>query len=177
MRAESDVVLIALGSNIEPELNLPRASARLAGCMTILAASRVYESAPVGAPGTPPFLNAVLRVETRRGPRTLKFEILRAIEAELGRRREPDRNAPRTIDLDLVLYGDRVETALDLTLPDPDLARFPHLAVPAADVAPETRHPATGRTLAAIAAALDSTLVVRPDVLLVTPRPARADDL
>jgi 2-amino-4-hydroxy-6-hydroxymethyldihydropteridine diphosphokinase len=167
MPGDSDVVLIALGSNIEPELNLPRAAARLAARMDILAASTVYESAPVGAPGTPAFLNAILRVHPRLGPRTLKFELLRAVETELGRRRSADRNAPRTIDLDLVLFGDRVESAHDLRLPDPDLARFAHIAVPAADVAPDARHPVSGQTLAEIAASLSSTLVERPDVALV----------
>lgn len=166
MPGDSDVVLIALGSNIEPELNLPRAALLLASRLEILAASPVYESAPVGAPGTPVFLNAILQVDARRGPRTLKFEILRVVETELGRRRSANRNAPRTIDLDLVLFGGRVESAYDLRLPDPDLVRFPHIAVPAADVAPEARHPVKGRTLAEIAASLPSALVERSDVAL-----------
>ncbi len=167
MPTESDVVLVALGSNIEPELNLPRAASRLAERTEIVAVSAVYESAAVGAPGTPAFLNAVLRVDARRGPRTLKFEVLRVIETELGRRRSSDRNAPRSIDLDLILFGRRVESAYDLRLPDPDLARFPHLAVPAAEVAPESRHPITGQTLAEIAASVSSSLVERGDVALV----------
>lgn len=167
MPRESDVVLVALGSNIEPGLNLARAASVLAGRIEVLATSPVYESAPVGAPGTPAFLNAILRVHSRLGPRTLKFEILRAVETELGRRRSADRNAPRTLDLDLVLFGARVESAYDLTLPDPDLARFPHIAVPAADVAPEVRHPVTGQTLAEIAASLSSELTERPDVELL----------
>ena len=171
------LLLVALGSNIEPELNLPQAAFKLARRTEILAVSTVYASAPVGAPGTPPFLNAVLRLGSRLGPRTLKFEILRAIETELGRRRSPDRNAPRPIDLDLILFGDRVDSAYDLRLPDPDLTHFPHLAVPAADVAPEVRHPITGQTLAEVAAALSSTLVARPDVVLVESGVATGTDL
>ena len=77
-----------------------------------------------------------------------------------------DRNAPRTIDLDLILFGARVEKARDLELPDPDLVRFAHVAVPAADVAAELEHPVTGETLASIAAGLPSNLVERPEVRL-----------
>jgi len=164
---DSSAVLIALGSNIEAAVNIPRAAELLASRLAIVACSKVYESPPVGAPGTPAFLNAVIRVVSPVGPRTLKFELLRAVELELGRRRTADRNAPRTIDLDLILFGARLEEAYDLVLPDPDLAGFAHVAVPAADVAVELEHPVTGETLASIAAALPSNLVERHDVRLL----------
>lgn len=82
--------------------------------------------------------------------------MLRAIEAVLGRVRTADKNAPRPIDLDIALWGDRVieDRAAGLVIPDPDILRWPHVAVPLADVAPDWVHPADGRTLAAIAAGL-----------------------
>lgn len=160
------VVLVAFGSNLDAARNLPRAAELLGRRVEILAASAIYESPPVGAPGTPVFLNAVVRVATRLGPRTLKFDVLRSIESALGRRRTADRNAPRPIDLDLILYGERSETALDLTLPDPELLGAAHVAVPAAEVAPETRHPLDGRSLGEIAATLDAPLTPRRDLVL-----------
>lgn len=167
MAAIESMVLIALGSNIEPEAHLPRAAELLARDVEIVAASPVYGSPPVDAPGTPGFLNAVLRVRTSLGPRSLKFGLLRALEGQLGRRRSRDRNAPRSIDLDLVLFGNRVEEAQDLTLPDPALLVEAHVAVPAADVAGDSVHPVTGASIAQIAAGLDSRLIERPDVVLV----------
>ena len=161
------VVLIALGSNIEPEENLPRAVELLALDIEIVAASAVYACPPIGAPGTPEFLNAVLSVRTRRGPRGLKFAILRAVESRLGRRRGSDRNAPRTIDLDLVLFGDRVEMASDLVLPDPALLTEAHVAVPAADVAGDVLHPEAHVTISQIASGIESRLSARADVILV----------
>jgi len=166
MCAERPVVLIGLGSNIDAESNLPRAAKMLAESLEVIAASPVFESAPVEAPGTPEFLNAVIRVETALGPRSLKFGVLRAVERRLGRVRIADRNAPRTIDLDLVLHGDRVASDCDLILPDPDLDRFAHLYVPAAAVAPEACHPRTGETMREIADRLRSDLRVRDDVRL-----------
>lgn len=160
-------ILIALGSNIEAESNLPQAARMLARRLEIVALSAVYESPPVGSPESPPFLNAVIAVGSRLGPRSLKFGVLRDIEARLGRRRRRDRNAPRTIDLDLVLYGDWVETAHDLTLPDPDLATQAHIAVPAAEIAGQLAHPRTGLLLAESAVALELRLTERPDVKLL----------
>jgi 2-amino-4-hydroxy-6-hydroxymethyldihydropteridine diphosphokinase len=163
---DGTVVLVAFGSNLDARRQLPRAAELLAGRVEILAASTIYESPPIGAPGTPSFLNAVVRVAPRWGPRTLKFDVLRSIEHALGRRRTADRNAPRPIDLDLVLYGDRLETALDLTLPDPDLLTAPHVAVPAAEAAPAARHPLDGRILRDIAAAFEGALTPRRDLTL-----------
>jgi 2-amino-4-hydroxy-6-hydroxymethyldihydropteridine diphosphokinase len=145
---------LALGSNVAPERHVPAALAQLAACLEVLAVSPIYESAAVGAPGTPAFWNATALVATELPPAELKHAVLRRIEAELGRVRSADKNAPRTIDLDLVLYEDLVLEEPGLRLPDPDLERYPHVAVPLADLAPELRHPVTGETLAAIAARL-----------------------
>jgi 2-amino-4-hydroxy-6-hydroxymethyldihydropteridine diphosphokinase len=166
MTGDQPTVLVALGSNIDPAANLPRAVRLLAQRVEILQASKVYSSPPVGAPGTPEFYNAVLRLAPRFGPRSLKFGVLRAVESELGRRREGGRNAPRTIDLDLVLFGDRVEHSRDLELPDPDLVSQAHVVVPAAEIAGSVVHPVAGVTLAELAARLESRLTVRSDIAL-----------
>jgi len=145
--------VVALGSNIEPRTNLPWALQELQKQLSVTAVSHLYETVPVGADGVPTFLNAAVRAETRRPPAEIKWRVLRPLEAELGRVRTDDRNAPRTLDLDLVLYG-RLELrdpAQGLMLPDPELLTRAHLALPAADVAGELIHPETGRTLAEIA--------------------------
>ena len=73
-------------------------------------------------------------------PEQLRDE-LRRIEAEQGRQRGPDRNAPRTLDLDIVYYGDLVCEFDGWRLPDPDAATAPHIAIPVVEVAPDLRHP------------------------------------
>ncbi len=161
-------ILVALGSNIEPERRLPSAVRRLASLpfVEVVAASTVFESEPLGAPGTPLFLNAVVALETALGPRSLKFGVLREIEWLEGRRRSSDPNAPRTLDLDLVLYRDRVAQDADLRLPDPDLATQPHVVVPAAELAPNLIPPGMSEPLEALARKMRSGLVARRDVAL-----------
>lgn len=169
-------VLITLGSNIDPRVNLPRAVALLGEAVIVRAVSPVYESAPVAADGSlnpaqSSFLNAAVLAETDLPPLPLKMDVLRGIEARLGRVRTADKFAPRPIDLDLALYGDWVvnDSAAGLILPDPDILTRAHVALPLADLAPDMVHPLTGQTLAAIAARLvgDSpALIARPDILL-----------
>lgn len=146
-------LLIALGSNIEPAKNLPRGLDGLRRRLMVLAVSRIYETQPVGATGVPVFWNAAVRIATDRSPAEIKWQVLRPLEAELGRVRTEDRNAPRTLDLDLVLCGDLVlrDAEKGVHLPDPELLTCAHLALPAADVAGELTHPETGRTLEEIA--------------------------
>lgn len=144
-------ILVAMGSNIEPGRNLVRAVSLLEELVAVAARSSVYESDPVGSSGDRLFLNAAVRLETALPARELKFSVLREIEHRLGRRRSSDRNAPRTIDLDLALYGDMVIRTSDLVLPDPDIGRLAHVAVPLAEIAPTATHPVEGVTLAEIA--------------------------
>lgn len=119
----------------------------------MIAASPIYRTAPIGDETAPTFWNAAVLVEAAGSPFDFKESVLRPIEAELGRARGSDRNAPRTIDLDLVLFGDRVVADPEggLTLPDPDIVRRAHLALPLADLAPDLPLPGDGRTLAAVA--------------------------
>ncbi len=145
-------VLITIGTNVARETNLVRAVRGLASYpgVRVVAVSPVYEGPAVG--GTrpqPPFYNAAALLETELTPDELR-EALRLLEAGLGRVRSADKFAPRPIDLDIAFFGDRVFDLAGRHIPDPDVLRYPHLAVPLADIAPDWRHPETGQTLAEI---------------------------
>jgi 2-amino-4-hydroxy-6-hydroxymethyldihydropteridine diphosphokinase len=169
-------VLITLGSNIAPETNLPRAvwMLRQNHHLIVRAVSRVYESAPINAageiaPGQGRFLNAAVWIETDYySAFSLKYNVLRFVEKCLGRARTADKFAPRPIDLDIALYGDRVIDDPHLSVPDPDILRRAHVALPLADLAPAFVHPVTGQTLATIAAPFQDTaaITVRGDIHL-----------
>jgi len=142
--------VVSLGSNVEPERNLPTALARLhrQPGIVVVTQSRCYRSPAVG--GGPDFLNAAVLIETRLGPAQVRT-LLRGIESGMGRVRTADRNAPRPIDLDLILYEGFAGEIDGTTIPDVDIGRFAHLAVPAADVAPEWEYPSPGSLLKTIA--------------------------
>ncbi len=147
-------MVIAAGSNVEPARNLPAALRRLERQLGVESVSAIYETPPVDAPGTPDFWNAALLVRSELPPARVKLEVLRPIEAELGRVRGDDPNAPRPIDLDLVLWsgGPLEDPEAGLRLPDPDLAELAHLAIPASEVVPGWVPPGSGHTLAELAA-------------------------
>lgn len=150
---------LSLGSNIAPRENLPRAVALLRESLPVQATSRVWETLAVGSAG-PNFLNAAVLVYTDLAPEELKDRVLRPIEAHLGRVRVADKNAPRPIDLDIVIYDARVL--------DSELWRHAHLAVPLAELFPTIRHPKTGERLVDIARRLAESvwLEPRPEVAL-----------
>ena len=155
-------VLVSLGSNVEPERNLPAAIELLEedGCFNVLAVSAIYETPAVGPDGQPDFQNAAVLIEAGCTHETLRNE-LRRIEADLGRVRTDDKYAPRPIDLDIVMIQGE-ETEIDGNpIPDPDIPRHVHLAVPMADLAPEWVEPSTGSTLGQIAARLAAEQEIR----------------
>lgn len=142
---------IAVGSNIEPHRYIPEALARLQVLAGVKGTSTFYRTAPLGPPGQPDYRNGAFWIETNKEPTELHGDILRGIEAELGRERSAERYAPRTIDLDLVVYDDVVQQTESLRLPDPDLFERNFVALPLAELAPAFVVPGDGRTLAAIA--------------------------
>ena len=144
--------VISLGSNIDPERNLPAAIARLRGHpgLRVLAVSPVYRTVPVGPPGQAPFHNAAVLVETADTPQGLRGA-MRSVEAAMGRRRTGEAFAPRVIDLDVILFEGFVGEVDGTSIPDPHIAEHPHLAVPAADVAPGWEYGGGGGTLSVIA--------------------------
>lgn len=158
-------VLVSMGSNIDAERNLAAALRRLRERCHVSSVSTVYESDPVGTTDQARFLNAAVLLETELTPAQLRSQVLRPIEHELGRVRTADKYGPRTIDLDISLYGDQVLELAGHRIPDPDILRHAHVAVPLADVAPEQRHPETGQGLGEIARELPRAgLRPRPDL-------------
>ncbi len=144
---------LGLGSNIEPEINLRRGIARLREFGEILAFSDVWESAAVGFPG-PNFLNLCIRYEAAYDAQELKSNVLLPIESGLGRVRTGDKNAPRTLDIDIL--------AVDGAPVSPERWDYPFVVVPLAELLPELPHPQGGRTLGQAARkARDETWIVR----------------
>lgn len=134
---------IGLGSNLEDPPGQLRAALReLEGLpeTRLTAHSPLYRSAPVGPPGQPDYINAVAALATRLTPQAL-LAGLQAIEGAHGRRREGVRWGPRTLDLDLLLYGDQVLSTPALTLPHPRLTERAFVLRPLADIAPGLRLP------------------------------------
>jgi len=149
------LAFIAVGSNIDPEDNIPRALDLLLRAVCVTGISTFYRTPALGSEGQPPFYNGVIASETELPPRTVKFEVLREIEERLGRRRGEDRYAPRAIDLDLILYDDLIVEEADLILPDPEIAQRAFLAAPLCELAPELALPGD-RPVCALASELAS---------------------
>lgn len=119
----NNLAFVAVGSNIEPEKHVPLALDRLRKTASVLASSTFYQTAPLGRPDQPPFINGVWLLDTSLAPRPLRETVLLPIEAQLGRIRSEDKYAPRPMDLDLVLYNAWECHEPDLRLPHPDLER------------------------------------------------------
>lgn len=167
--AETNRVFVSLGSNIDAETNLTAAVRHLRNhdAVEVIATSRVYETAPVGTVDQPNFLNAALLIRTPLSAEALKAGPLWEVEQVLGRVRTADKNAPRTIDLDIALFNYDVLDVGVRHIPDPELLTRAHVAVPVADLAPYYIHPETGATLEEIAARLPvEGIVMRTDLVL-----------
>ena len=164
-------VFISLGSNIEPAGNLPAAVRLLNRYGEVTAASMVYETWPVKFRDQANFLNAAVLLETDRDLEAAFGEIVPEIERALHRVRDPaNRNGPRTIDLDIVLFNDLVSQTHHHELPDPEIETRPFVAIPLAEIAPDYIHPVTKRSLAEIARGIPiepGDMQRRPDIVLL----------
>jgi 2-amino-4-hydroxy-6-hydroxymethyldihydropteridine diphosphokinase len=130
--------LVALGSNLsDPEQQVRSAIAELQALerSRLVGRSRLYRTAPVGPPGQPDYVNAVVSLHTRLSPLAL-FDAMQAIERAHGRVRDGTRWGPRVLDLDLLTYGDLTMDVPGLTVPHPEIARRAFVLVPMSDVAP-----------------------------------------
>lgn len=141
-------IAVGLGGNVgSPESAFAAALAGLAPHVEGLALSPLYVTAPVGGPPQPDFLNAVATGRTRLPPVDL-LHLLRRLEAGAGRVRTSEANGPRPLDLDLLLYGDRLIELPGLVVPHPRLAARRFVLAPLADLVPGLVVPGTGRTVA-----------------------------
>jgi len=143
---------IGIGSNIDPQKNIRQALRQLAQAVRLTGVSTFYREPPIERPTEPAFYNGVVAIETAVPPMRLKQDVLRRIEADLGRRRDPDKYASRTIDLDLLLYDDCVVSNNQLTLPDPDILERAFVAIPLCELAPDLLLPGSGLPICRVAA-------------------------
>ncbi|SFJ31585.1 2-amino-4-hydroxy-6-hydroxymethyldihydropteridine diphosphokinase [Planctomicrobium piriforme] len=165
---QSHLAWIALGSNIKPERNLTLAVQLLGELGNVLKCSSVWQSQPVGDLHQADFWNAAALLATTLDPHSLK-SALRDLETRLGRVRNPlNKNAARTIDLDIAFYDDLIIDKNGLCIPDPEIADRPFLAVPLAELNADFRHPVTRERLADIATAAGGKgcLVLRAEIRL-----------
>lgn len=149
-------VAIALGSNLgDRQQHVAWAADRLRALLDHARVSAVVETEPFGvSEPQPPYLNAVIIGETALEPGELMAELL-ALERARGRER-PAPLAPRTLDLDLILYGDRVVAEADLAVPHPRFRERRFVLEPLAELAPAWRDPVTGKSVATLLGELRS---------------------
>jgi 2-amino-4-hydroxy-6-hydroxymethyldihydropteridine diphosphokinase len=176
-----ETAYIGLGSNQgEKVFFLAEAVRRIRGLsgVRLLAVSSLYETVPVGVAGGL-FVNAVIMVETKAGPHRL-LACLLEIETALGRKRSGSDPAPRNIDLDLLLYGDRLIRKRGLVVPHPRMMDRRFVLEPLAEIAPDLRMPFTGEKVPDAARALKDRCpeqgVVRLPNFKGFPTPGKAAD-
>ena len=155
---------LGLGSNLGNRLAFMRggrdALLERSG-ITLVRASGVYETTAVGGPpDNPPFLNAILEIATTLTPAELLAACL-AVEDEFGRTR-PERWAPRTLDIDILLYADQLVDEPDLVIPHPRLHERSFVLAPLAEIAPELHHPGLQRSIADLADACPGAASLKP---------------
>lgn len=139
---------LGLGSNISDRVGM---IARAVSCLgsqgdiVLRRVSRMYLTKPWGHVGQDDFVNAVAGIETHLEPHQL-LEKVKAMERDLGRR-PGERWGPREIDIDILLYGDRIVREEDLTIPHPHICERAFVLVPLVEIAPDAVHPRTGLRL------------------------------
>jgi 2-amino-4-hydroxy-6-hydroxymethyldihydropteridine diphosphokinase len=156
-------IYVAMGSNLgdrDAHLAAGLAALRATPGIEVVAVSPLYETDPVGPAPQGPYLNGAIELATTLIPDALLKRLLE-IEISRGRTRGPDRNAPRTLDLDLLLYGNRKLAGPDLEVPHPRLAERPFVLEPLCDLAPDLIHPTLGESIEVLARRVRDNEAVR----------------
>jgi len=144
--SEAIEVYLGFGSNIgDRSANISEALALLSRKVQMGKVSAVYDTEPMGNTDQPHFLNMVCQAYTRIEPAAL-LALAKGIETKMGRV-SGKRNAPRPIDIDILLYGDQVMETPQLVIPHPRIEERAFVLVPLAEIAPDFKHPVSGQTM------------------------------
>jgi len=153
-------VYLSLGSNVgDREAQLRDAQFRLNTVGRVIALSSFYETEPVEFTQQPWFLNCAVAIETSSTPQQLMVALLR-IEAEMGRQRR-QKKGPRSIDIDILLFGHEIMESKELTIPHPAMHLRRFVLEPLAEIAPEALHPLLNKTIRELRDALPAGQAVR----------------
>ncbi len=162
-------IYLSLGSNIEPAKNLQKAVDALRNYCEVIAISNVYQSPPYGDTNQPDFLDVVVKVQVERDPADFKVNVLRKIEKNLGRVRSPqNKYGPLTLDMDILLWGDQIFDYGEKPwhVPNKGLTEFAADTLPLVELAPNIKHPETGETMRDLVKRLDTTGIVKTDIVI-----------
>lgn len=143
--------ILLLGSNIDPEKNIFLALDMIQSLTQVEAMSRIWKTRAVGSNG-PDFLNMAVKISTSWGKNDIKQEIIFPVEQQLGRIRVADKYAPRTIDVDIIIYDDQIV--------DHRLWKLAFIAVPVSELSPNLADPEDGKNIMTIAEELKSSTEV-----------------
>lgn len=157
-------VYVAAGSNVQPEYYLSVALRAMAAAYGPLTLSPAYRNQAVGFVGDD-FINLVVSFHTE-DPVTEVRQQLQKIEAACDRPPGAHKWAPRTMDLDILLFGDLISNEPGLIIPRPDLLKRPYMLKPMADIAPDVRHPTLGQSMRELWAGFDAAGHSMVEVLL-----------
>jgi 2-amino-4-hydroxy-6-hydroxymethyldihydropteridine diphosphokinase len=155
---------ISIGSNIERDKNIPSSIAALTQCFGTLKVSSIYESEPIGFTGAA-FYNLVVSFESDWEVKAVGKK-LRQIELEHGRTREAQKFSARTLDLDLILYGDLIIRDGRLQIPRDEIEHYAFVLEPLAEIAPDLTHPISGKSYAVLWQEFDKSNLQQKRVIL-----------
>ena len=167
-----NLAYLSLGSNICPQENLPAAVNMLEGYGSVLVSSSVWETIAVGDIEQPNYLNAAVILETNLTARNLNDDGIKHIENVLGRKKSNNPFAPRTIDIDIMLFNDEIITLGQRRIPDNEILERAFVALCLAEISPGYIHPDTNQTLEEIAQTFEhssKSMKPRHDIQLLKP--------